>query len=261
MPVLYSSSNRFVLCIKEGIESVDTIKEKVEKLLRLAMSDNPHEAKLAADRAIALMKKYAIKQEEVGIDKIVSQAFYLDYARIPIWIRELYSGLSYVNGCYMVWVDGHRNVWGETLEKKAKIILTGRESDVLNTEYFLHIFIREIEKRSLLYSKEIGKCPHKRARLRTYRIGLGKGLISRISEAMDRYESHEGSLNSSNLPVYKDDRYEQSKDFYLDRNQVRSVKTHIKKDAEYYFGMMEAKKVDLHRPIRPEGEVPQLLEW
>ena len=235
------------------------IKEKIEKLLRLAMSDNPHEAKLAADRAIALMKKYAISQDEVGTDKIVSQTFYLVYARIPIWIRELYSGLSYVNGCYMVWVDGYRDEWGESLKKEAKIILTGRENDVLNTEYFLHIFIREIEKRSTLYSKKIGKCHNKQARLRAYRLGLGKGLVEKMSQAMDNYELHEEQCNNTNLPVCKDDRYEQSKAFYCDKNKVRSVKTRIKINAEYYSGMKEAQEVNLHRPVSLDETAPLLL--
>ena len=232
------------------------IKERIEKLLRLAMSDNPHEAKLAADRAIELMKKYAIRQEEIGVDKIIHRTCTLEYTRVPIWIRKIYNGLSFVNGCYMVWVNGYRV--DETLKRNAKIILTGRECDILNTEYFLEIFIREIEKRTTLYAQEIGKCSNKRARLRAYRLGLGKGLVDRMTEAMDQYELHEEKENSHNLPVCKDDRYAQAEAFYLEKNKVRSVKTYIKKDFEYYSGVREAQKVNLHRPVSSKDEVLQL---
>jgi len=253
MSVLYS----LAFLMRRGKGQMETIKEKIEKLLRLAMSDNPHEAKLAAERAIALMHKYAISQEEVGEDKLISQTFYLEYARIPVWIRELYSGLSHINGCYMVWVDGHRDVWGDVLEQKSKIILTGRESDVLNTEYFLHIFIREIEKRSALYSEKLGKHPNKRSYLRAYRLGLGKGLIGRMYEAM-KHHKRKVKGEKSNLPIFKDSRYDEAKAFYLSKNKVQSVQTKIKKNLSYYSGLMDAQEVDIHRPVCSEEQTIML---
>jgi len=36
---------------------LDKIKEKIEKLLRLSLSGNPNEAKLAAQKAVELMPK------------------------------------------------------------------------------------------------------------------------------------------------------------------------------------------------------------
>lgn len=41
------------------------IKDKIEKLLNLSMSDNEHEASLALERALKLMNEHNITQEEV----------------------------------------------------------------------------------------------------------------------------------------------------------------------------------------------------
>jgi hypothetical protein len=156
-----------------------SIKKKIEKLLQLAMSNNPHEAELAAQRAVELMQKHSLQREDILIGEVISRTFEIEYARIPVWIRKLYNGLAYINGCYMVWIDGYRDSYGYSLEKKAKIILTGRECEVLNTEYFLQVFIREIEKKAKQHSQFLGKRRNKRTELQAYRIGLGKGLIDK----------------------------------------------------------------------------------
>ncbi|NUW28949.1 DUF2786 domain-containing protein [Aliarcobacter butzleri] len=43
----------------------EKIKEKIEKLLNLSMSDNEHEAALALDRALKLMNEHNITKDEV----------------------------------------------------------------------------------------------------------------------------------------------------------------------------------------------------
>ncbi len=238
---------------------MEHIRSKIEKLLRLAMSDNPHEAALAAERATELMQKYAISTDELNGNGIVTKSFDLDYARIPVWIRELYSGLSSINGCYMVWRDGHRDSRGKALRKQAQITLTGRESDVDNTEFYLHVFIREIEKRSKAYSMQLGNIARKREKLKAYRIGLGQGLVQRISEAMQRYEEKTDAL--ANAPVSVDSRYEAAREHYLSSNEVRTVSTKIdKSEPEYFAGLIEAEKVTLNRPVKNEAGESMLLE-
>jgi hypothetical protein len=230
-----------------------SIKKKIEKLLQLAMSNNPHEAELAAQRAVELMQKHSLQREDIMMGEVISRTFEIEYARIPVWIRKLYNGLSYINGCYMVWIHGRRSSDHHTLLKKSKIILTGRECDVLNTEYFLQVFIREIEKKAKQHSQFLGKRRNKRTELQAYRIGLGKGLIDKMAAAMEKYETQQADTHS-NLPIAMDDRYEYAKAYYLKNNDVRSVEMNVKKTLSYYLGQRDAKKVDIHRPIHSEND-------
>jgi len=230
---------------------MEKIKERIAKLLRLSMSENEHEAKLAAEKAVELMQRYALSREDVEKGELASKTVELDFARVPIWIRELYSGMACINGCYMVWIDGRRGC-GRTIEKRARIVLTGRESDLLNVEYLLHVFIREIEKRSREYSSWLGNVRNKRKKLRDYRLGLGSGLVHRIEEATQRWEkaSEEGLANA---PVPMQTRYEEAKAHYRKHNDVRTVTTRIDKGSDYLTGWMHASDVALHRPVA-EGE-------
>jgi len=84
-------------------------------------------------------------------NRTITKQFEIKYIRIPIWLRELYNGLSYVNGCYMVWSNGSKDKTSGKINR-ARIFLTGREADVLNTEYLLYVLLER-----LIYSEKITK--------------------------------------------------------------------------------------------------------
>jgi len=243
-----SASNTFFY-IKDKIRRyhLEAIKEKIEKLLRLSLSENRHEAELAARRAMELMQRYALDHGDIFREELVTREFEVDYARIPIWLRELYGGLSSINGVYMVWIDGYR--YGEKKKslKKARIVLTGRESDILNTEYLLTVFLREIERKSAEYGRTLGRVADKRSLLNSYRIGLGRGLCERLLEATE-YVEH-SSEGRSLVPVSHDDRYEISREFYIRDNEVKSVESRVKRNLAYYAGVIDAKDVEINRPV------------
>jgi len=62
----------------------------------------------------------------------------------------------------------------------------------------------------------------------------------------------------SNLPIFKDSRYDEAKAFYLSKNKVQSVQTKIKKNLSYYSGLMDAQEVDIHRPVCSEEQTIML---
>ncbi len=230
---------------------MEKIKERIAKLLRLSMSENRHEAELAAAKAVELMQRYALSRDEIEKEELLTKTIELEYARIPIWIRELYSNMSRVNGCYMVWIDGWRGS-GKELKKRAQIILTGRESDVLNVEYLLCVFIREIESYAKKYAAALGKTQNKRAKLRDYRLGLGSGLVERMAEATQKWEKEPESNGLSNPPVPMENRYEKAKEHYRSSNDVRQVHTRINRGSDYFTGLIHAEGVALHRPLDEE---------
>jgi hypothetical protein len=51
------------------------IKMKVEKLLRLSLSKNENEAKLAAEKAVELMQLYAIDHKDISKNRTITKQF------------------------------------------------------------------------------------------------------------------------------------------------------------------------------------------
>jgi hypothetical protein len=238
---------------------LEKIKDRIAKLLRLAMSENQHEAELAAAKAVELMQRYALSHDDLEIKELFTKTIELDYARIPIWIRELYSNMARVNGCYMVWINGWRHRYKKS-GKRAKIVLTGRESDVLNVEYLLCVFIREVESHANRYAVSLGRVQKKRAKLRDYRLGLGKGLVERMAEAMQKWEDKPLDSNLPNPPVPMKNRYDEAKEHYRSEHKVRCVRTHINKGSDYFIGMADAAKVELRRPLEGDSTQQHLLQ-
>ena len=66
----------------------EKIKEKIEKLLNLSMSDNEHEAALALERALKLMNEHNITQEEVYRQNFINKELIIeplaDYKKQPV---------------------------------------------------------------------------------------------------------------------------------------------------------------------------------
>ena len=232
------------------------MKKKIDKLLRLSLSSNENEAKSAAQKAVALMQKYAIKHSDFFKSKTITKRFEINYARIPVWLRELYNGLSYINGCYMVWSHGCKDKNTGKIAQKAEIFLTGRECDVLNTEYLLHIFIREIEEMGEEYKKRLPKGVNKRTKVHSYKLGLGDGLCDRLLEATDILENSQAGKEIIPLPNYHD-RFMSSMDVFLNDNKVSYIVNEIQEDVDFKNGFEDAKEVSIRKPL--EGEDEELL--
>jgi len=233
---------------------LDKIKEKIEKLLRLSLSGNPNEAKLAAQKAVELMQRYAIDNTDFSQTRTITKKFEIKYARIPVWLRELYNGLSYVNGCYMAWSNGSRDRITGKISKRAQIFLTGRECDVLNTEYLLHIFIREIERLGEEYKKTLPDGVNKREKVKSYKLGLGQGLCDRLLEATDSLENSQVGKELIPLENYHD-RFIKSMEKFLNDNKVSYVVNDIEENDDFNKGVEDAKEVDIHKPLDGHEEI------
>lgn len=113
------------------------IKDKIEKLLNLSMSDNEHEAALALQRALDLMNSHNITKDEVYRQNFISEPLIIDNVTLPDWKVKLYSAMANVSGCVFTWRNGTkwRNVTGS---------ITGRERDVENAIYLVSFLVREV---------------------------------------------------------------------------------------------------------------------
>lgn len=88
----------------------EKIKDKIEKLLNLSMSDNEHEAALALERALKLMNEHNITQEEVYRQNFINKELIINNKILPDWKVNLYSAMANIAGCCFTWRNGMRLV-------------------------------------------------------------------------------------------------------------------------------------------------------
>ena len=225
------------------------VKNRIEKLLRLSLSDSIHEASLAAQKAIELMDKYSITREDLDKESIVIHKIEIDYARVPGWVRRLYANIASINGCYMLWRDGRKE--GNKLAKKAKIILVGIQSDIENIDYYVDVLKKEITKKAEIFKKEVIS---EREMVKSYRMGLVQGLYNVLYKASQEFNK----TIKSNALVPVDTRAKEAKEFYLDQFNVRTLPTLFKKNHYYLQGIDDAKTISASRPIKSK-EADQVL--
>ena len=128
----------------------EKIKDKIEKLLNLSMSDNEHEASLALERALKLMSEHNITKDEIYKQAFISKKFEINYLRVPDWLVKIYSYMSEISGCVFTWTNSH-----SCLKRKAEGRFTGRERDVENAVYLSEFLKREVDKKTKKYKAEI----------------------------------------------------------------------------------------------------------
>lgn len=169
----------------------EKIKEKIEKLLNLSMSDNEHEAALALERAIKLMNENNITKDEIYKQNFINKDFEINYRRVPDWLVKLYSSMAEISGCIFTW----RNGWSYHLDiEKAKGSFTGRQRDVENAVYLAEFLKREIEKKLKKYKAEIDEVyteKYKRILLKSYKVGIIHTVSKKLLTRQDEFFSEQ----------------------------------------------------------------------
>lgn len=217
---------------------MQSLKEKIEKLLRLAMSPNPHEASAALAKATELMEKYAISREDLEKTPFITQTIEINYTRMPRWLGTLYSNIAHINGCYLVWRDGQK-----AKGIKAQVIITGIESDLENIVYYVEVVRQEIESKV----KELKKSRTlKREALGNYRMGLADGIYTALYRASQTFNK---GVSANALVVLFDERYELAKTHYLQNNKVKVLLSNFINGLYYAKGQIDAMKISLKRPL------------
>ena len=171
----------------------DKIKDKIEKLLNLSMSDNEHEAKLALEKAMKLMNEHNITEEEVYRQQLMSEKITLPCVQTPDWLITLYSNISILSGCVFSWNNGRG-------KQKAVARVTGRERDVQNAIYLIGFLFREVEKQSKEYKKNakgiyVGKFLSKK--VKSFKIGLIDKISYKLQLQQRTFFNHQ--KNSTDL--------------------------------------------------------------
>ncbi len=151
------------------------IKDKIEKLLNLSMSDSEHEASLALKRAMELMQKHNITKEEVMRQNFVSQQYTLKYNRLPDWLTKIYSSMSMASGCICT---TQKSVLG------TKVRICGRQRDVDNASYLISFLLREIKQRAKEQEKTLSHhtTQEKKTLLKSFKVGIVIAVYEKIEK-------------------------------------------------------------------------------
>lgn len=214
--------------------------QKAAKLLRLANSDNPHEAALAASRAQEIIDRYKLNMDSAMMGEageIESNEPVEDFERDPLdrdkvlqrWKAQLAMSIAKHNQCY-VW----RNA--------GNLNLVGRPSDVSTVRYFFTFIVREIER---LADRDCKGCG--RTYWNNFRLGavetVTKKLAAQHSETIATVKTEAQAQGSMALVIVEknlallDKRTEEAREFAHKGRNLRAGKA---SSAQYHSSARDA---------------------
>lgn len=163
---------------------------RVQKLLALAESSNEHEAKIAADKANALMVEYNLTQQAIDaendyIDNVISEDPYIrPHQRTIFGLIDTFFFVSvYIESVrHELTIDGR---W-----KYRKLIrFVGTEANVQVATYVFQFLSRKFQELWLDYKRANGLGEKSR---RSYYWGLYEGLAVQLSKTREKVQEEKG---------------------------------------------------------------------
>lgn len=224
------------------------IREKIEKLLRLATSPNENEAKSAMDKAVKLMQEHSIEESQLNGNTMITSLIETDYTIIPSWVTSLYDGVSTSAGVYCCYQNGRR---GSNI--KGKFFLTGREADVQNVAYIIIVLNSQIMSMSKKYAKTINGMytnNEKQTMAKSYRVGMVRGLTNRMMEMTEKFFKERPK--GKDLIVVADHvtKFQEAMDLFKSDNKVKSQSRQQTTDARALIaGESDSLKISINQGV------------
>lgn len=234
----------------------DRIKEKIEKLLNMAMSDSEHEAKLAMKLAVEMMSKHNITKDQIYKQEFIVKEITTSYKRLPSWVVDLYNKMAYVSGCTFIWKNAN------FFHKYAIAMIVGRERDVENTLYLVAFLEREINKRVKEYKKSIqnayGDKGYKTILVKSFKTGIIDTIFLQLCNQYKDFFSKQ-TRGDELVPV--DTRVKEAKDYFLNLGEdINETKSTAKYDKDAYMrGNEEAQDINANQAVAKQDCI-NLLE-
>lgn len=227
----------------------EKIKEKIEKLLNLSMSDNEHEAALALDRALKLMNEHNITKDEIYKQNFINKELIINNKILPDWKVKLYSAMANVAGCVFVWKNG----------TKVKAQITGRERDVENAIYLCEFLVREIERQEKIKRKELqakGMVSTNLSKyLKSFKQGIIKIVFTKLYEKQNQFFSSQKETGLICLNI--ESKVKESEDFLQGKFKAHTSKAKIDKRAEA-DGILTGKDIELNQAVSKQDEIKMI---
>jgi hypothetical protein len=180
---------------------IQSIIERVRKLLALSQSDNANEAAAATAKANALIDQYRISVEQIGESEdpigVETDPLYQG-ERVMTWRKMLASRLSEHYGCYH-WYTHLKGDRRFGLAGQLKLRVAGRKSDVAVLRYMFAYISSECERLAVKECKGKG-----RTYAESYRQGFVHGVGVKLAES--RKQAVDATPDGSGALVKLDER-------------------------------------------------------
>ena len=241
---------------------MENIKNKIEKLLNMSMSDNEHEAKLALDKALKLMNEHNITKDEVYKQQMISRKYKLDNLhRMPDWLTSLYTTMSILSGCVFTWTNGYK--YTSTTGTPAVARITGRERDVDYAFYIILFLHRKINAMADEYKKTLPssyKANRKSSMNKSYKKGLIYTVGLRLHEQQTVFFNEQAKGTDLicvdiKTKVAEADKY--LKDLFS--GKIKSVNSKAKYDKEALIrGKEDGEQIEINQAVNGNKETKLL---
>lgn len=173
---------------------MENIKEKIQKLLNLATSDNEHEAAIALAKATDLMNKWNLDIETVTGQKLETRTYELSFSN---WTDEMIYLSTILFKVCDVYAFFHKA--NKKLNLKAGIYLSGRPRDIENYIYLFEFIKNRLQKESNRYKLSIRKSgTNKKNNLevKSFRLGFIDRIGKKLQESKDLFFTSNKALIS-----------------------------------------------------------------
>ncbi|MDR2151496.1 MAG: DUF2786 domain-containing protein [Helicobacteraceae bacterium] len=226
------------------------IKEKIRKLLALASSDNPNEAKLAAKRAVELMNRYGLTESDLDSEPFADITRHYPYKRAPSWYKMMWSAMSYYSGCVAIWT-----------RSSSAISVFGRRCDAENAVYLVDCLRQEADRKAEAYKNALRQRGERidRTKLNDYLMGFVTGVATSLAKAQRDFFIFSNDNKKAIVPI--DRRYEESLLEIEGKGKIRSIKVSKPKNKNSFIrGANDGKSVGLHKGVSGEAIVTPLSD-
>ena len=242
--------------------SIDKIKDRIQKLLNLSMSDNEHEAALALEKATDLMNRWNLDAQDIDGTKVVIERRELNFFKWDTIKLELIGGLCEVSDTAMSYYSGRKTqykhpVTNKTVkfEKTAGIFISGRKRDIDNTLYLFDIILRNVVKAAQKYklsirNTEISK--NNKKRIDAFKYGYITEILEKLSKEKVKFFSENKALICIDSEVKLKEAKEKLKsdiDFKVVDSKQISFTEH-----DYINGMAKAKELELNNGVNTQNK-------
>lgn len=232
-------------------EELDRIIERIQKLLALSTSSNPHEAALAAAKAQALLFRHNLSMATVqaGMSGSGGSPYVVDRYDLggsTNWRRMLLGAVARNNFCRAVWYRGTRDVG-----------IVGEPHNIAAVQYLYEFLMREI-RRLADRAWEEGGYARRGERERTWKRSFYFGAVQTVSErlAAQREADARADTASLALTVVKDRELDEAyRQHFGAAGKAR--KAVVRSTTGYAAGVRAARKIALNRPL---GEAQRAAE-
>ena len=240
-------------------KNMDTIKDKIRKLLSLSKSSNEHEAALALHKAQKLLRKYNLSTEEIfnfTTDNVREDVAFCQ-KRIPVWIGWLASVIAET-----FQVKVYKSYEFDRSEPQTQFIgrgirFVGFEADLMIAKHCFIYLQRSIEngyrkKRAEIKSMGVKNFP------RNFKNAYALGYIEAVKEKMAQLariqprQEFQANEHVSNLPVVKQNVLDE---YFKNLNLGRARRASMKLDhSAYVAGLNDGVKTPMSRPVQGGAE-------